>query len=134
MPVARDIGQVLFQLLEQAAIAEVALHIGHAAGETLPRRIVDCVDAVLAARVADEALQHLVQAVAPILGAALGDVDADDGEMLGKEARPCEIVQRGDQQSPGKVSAGAEDHHGARPGRRGLPSRGGADNLHLGWL
>ena len=58
LPLARDVVQVQPQLLEQAAVAEVALHIGHAAGQTLPHRIVDRVDAVLAVRVADEALQH----------------------------------------------------------------------------
>ena len=67
LPVARDIAQVLPQLLEQTPVAEVALHVGHAGGQALPHRLVDRVDAVLAVRIADEALQHRVQAVAPVL-------------------------------------------------------------------
>ena len=54
--------------------------------------------AVLAAGIADEALQHLAQAVAPGVVVSFGDIDADDGEVFGQQAGVRQVVERRHQQ------------------------------------
>ena len=50
--------------------------------------------------------------------------EADDGEMLGQQVVPGEVVQRGDELALGQIAARAEDHHHARIG--GIACRRGA--------
>ena len=127
LAVLGDVVQVVAQLLEAAGIVQVALHIGHGAGQALPGGLVDRIDAAFAGGVADEALQHVVQAVGPGGGVLLHHVHADDGEVLGQQAGVRQVVQRRHQQALGQVAAGAEDHHGAGAGRLGRAPRRGGD-------
>src|SRR5690348_8477291 len=108
--------QMQAQILVQRLLAEIALHVGQAAGETLPGRLVNGVDAALAAGIADEALQLLAQAVAPVVFAAFGDIDAYDGEVFGQQTGVREIVKSGNQQAMRQVATGAEDDHCTRAG------------------
>ncbi len=123
LPFPCDVVQMQPQFLEQVAIAEIALQIGHPIGQASPHGIVDRLDAVFTGRVSNEALQHGMQTVTPILGTALGDVDADDGEMFGDEAGAREIIQRRHKQTLREVAAGAKDHHSAGAGRLRLTPR-----------
>ena len=119
---------VLLQLLVQAVVVEVALDVGDVAGQALPGVLIDLVDPAFAGGLADEAFHHLVQAVAPLVGIEVGEIDPDQLEVLRQQAGGGEVVQRRDQQAFGQVAAGAEDDHGAGAGRlRRSPGRGGQD-------
>ena len=117
--------QMLFQLFVQTVVVEVALDVGDVAGQALPGVLIDLVDPAFAGGLADEAFHHLVQAVAPFVGIEIGEIDADQLEVLGQQAGGGKVVQRRHQQPLGQVAAGAEDDHGAwtrriggSPGRR----------------
>ena len=119
---------MLLQFFVQAVVVQVAFDIGDVTGQALPGVLIDLVDPAFAGCVADEALHHLVQAVAPRVGIQVGEIDTDQLEVFRQQAGGGEIVQRRHQQALRQVAGGTENDHGARAGRvRGAPRRGGQD-------
>ena len=104
-------------------LGEIARDVRHLVGEPFPRRLVDAVDVELRALVADEALQHVVEAVAPLFGGAFAVADADQCEVFRQHAAVREVVEGRHHQALGEIAAGAEDHHGAGIGRLRPPAR-----------
>ena len=124
-----DVLQMQAEIVVERLLTEVALYVGHATRQALPGRFIDRVDAAFAVRVADEALQFLAQAVAPVVFTPRGDIDTDDGEVLRQQIGMREVVQGRHQQAMRQIAAGAEDHHRARTRKLRLSPWRGVDEL-----
>ena len=76
--------------------------------------------------------EHRVKMLTPALGGAVGEIDADQGEMGGQDSGPDEIIERRHHKALGEVSESAEDHHDASVGGLGLMARRGGDDRRHG--
>ena len=64
-----------------------------------------------------------MKVLAPGLDADVGEIDANQGEVIGQDFGMREIIERRHHQALGQIAAGAENHHragigGAKPQRR----------------
>ena len=128
------LGDRVGELGVKLGLRDVALHIAHAPGERRPCLLIDPVDLEFRRGVADKALQHRVKMLTPALRGAVGEIDADQGEMGGQDSGPDEIIERRHHKALGEVSESAEDHHDASVGGLGLMARRGGDDRRHGAL
>ena len=98
--------QQFFEALVGLGIVDIAGQIVEAFGEPVPKLLVD--------RGGGELAQLGAHLLAELVVSHCAAREADDGEMLGKQAVAGEIVERGEQFALGEVSGGAEDDHDAR--------------------
>src|SRR5580704_2286692 len=120
-------------------LGEIARDVRHLVREPCPRRLVDTGDVEFRGGVADEALQHAVEAVAPLFGGTFAVADADQREVFRQHFAVRKVIEGRHHQTLREIAACTEDHHGARigrlrpPARRRLhPLRGRRDAYRLG--
>src|SRR5262249_6412378 len=123
MMLLRGIVQVVSELKIGTGIVDVALDVRHRLRQSRPGDFIDLVQVELRRGVADEALQRLMETIAPILHGALRMIHADQRKILREDLGVCQIVERRHHQALGQIAGSAEDHHDTGVSRSELPRR-----------
>ena len=77
-----------------------------------------------APRAADEAFQHVIEALTPTVGGRFRPRDADQGKLLRQHFAARKIIKRRHHEALGQIAGGAKDDQRAGIGR---------SSLVLGW-
>ena len=113
----------------QFGLGQIALDIRHFLRKPLPSSLVDVIDIKFGHGISDKAFQRIVKVVAPAFRSSRRPRHADQREFFRQHLGAREIIKCGNHQAFGEVAGGAEDHHGARIGRFGLPCRRALNEL-----